>query len=44
MLHAQGGDELLVLGLVTVLGEDAEQRLPLVQSLLGLPPSPLSDL
>ena len=37
VLHAEGGDELLVLGLVTVLGEDAEQRLPLVQGLLGLP-------
>merc|ERR1719411_1360195 len=37
VLHAQGGDELLVHRLVTVLGEDAEQRLPLVQGLLGLP-------
>ena len=30
----------LVLGLVAVLGQDAEQSLPLVQSLLGLPHSP----
>ena len=37
VLHAKGGDQLLVLGLVTVLGEDAEQSLPLVQGLLGLP-------
>merc|ERR1719411_1915297 len=40
VLHAQGGDQLLVHRLVTVLGKDAEQRLPLVQSLLGLPHSP----
>ncbi len=33
MLHAEGCDELLVHGLVTVLAEDAEQRLPLVQRL-----------
>ena len=37
MLHAQGGDQLLVHGLVAVLGEDAEQGLPLVQSLGSLP-------
>ena len=36
VLHAQGGDQLLVLGLVTILGQDAEQRLSLVQGLLGL--------
>jgi hypothetical protein len=33
VLHAEGCDELLVHGLVTVLTEDAEQRLPLVQRL-----------
>ena len=27
MLHAQGGDQLLVHGLVAVLGQDAQQRL-----------------
>ena len=37
MLHAQGGDKLLVHGLVAVLCEDAEQGLPLVQSLGSLP-------
>merc|ERR1719499_1316661 len=40
VLHAQGGDQLLVHRLVAVLGKDAEQRLPLVKSLLGLPHSP----
>ena len=33
VLHAESGDKLLVHGLVTVLAEDAEQRLPLVQGL-----------
>ena len=27
VLHAQGGDKLLVHGLVAVLGQDAQQRL-----------------
>ena len=34
---AEGGDQLLVHGLVAVFGEDAEQGLPLVQSLGSLP-------
>ena len=34
---AESGDQLLVHGLVAVLGEDAEQGLPLVQSLGSLP-------
>ena len=34
---AEGSDQLLVHGLVAVLGEDAEQGLPLVQSLGSLP-------
>ena len=34
---AESGDELLVHGLVAVLGEDAEQGLPLVQGLGSLP-------
>merc|ERR1712029_1139351 len=33
VLHAEGSHELLVHGLVTVLGQDAEQGLALVQSL-----------
>ena len=33
----EGSDQLLVHGLVAVLGEDAEQGLPLVQSLGSLP-------
>ena len=36
---AESGDELLVHGLVAVLGEDAEQGLPLVQGLGSLPQS-----
>merc|ERR550519_1779684 len=36
VLHAEGGHELLVHGLVTVLGQDAEQGLTFVQSLGGL--------
>ena len=40
MFHlAKSGDELLVHGLVAVLGEDAEQGLPLVQGLGSLPQS-----
>ena len=42
VLHAQRGDQLLVLRLVTVLGQDAEQSLALVQSLLCLPHSPVT--
>merc|ERR1712211_114408 len=37
VLHAEGGDQILVHGLVTVLREAAKQGLPLVQSLGGLP-------
>merc|ERR1719291_153958 len=37
VLLAESGDELLVHGLVAVLGEDAEQGLPLVQGLCSLP-------
>merc|ERR1711994_555967 len=37
MLLTEGSDQLLVHGLVAVLGEDAEQGLPLVQSLGSLP-------
>ena len=37
VLHAESSDELLVHWLVTVLGQDAEESLPLVQSLGGLP-------
>ena len=36
---AESGDQLLVHGLIAVLGEDAEQGLPFVQSLSGLPQS-----
>merc|ERR1711971_799923 len=36
VLHAQGGDELLVHGLIAVLSEDTEQSLALVQSLLPM--------
>ena len=36
---AEGSDQLLVHGLVAVLGEDAQQGLPLVQGLGGLPQS-----
>merc|ERR1712112_515250 len=36
VLHAEGGHELLVHGLVTVLSQDAEQGLALVQSLGSL--------
>ena len=37
MLLAQSSDQLLVHWLITVLGQDAEQGLPLVQGLGGLP-------
>jgi len=36
VLHAQGGDQLLVHGLVAVLGQDAQQRLSLVKRLGSL--------
>jgi len=36
VLHAQGGDQLLVHGLVAVLGQDAQQRLTLVKRLGSL--------
>merc|ERR1719410_743218 len=36
VLHAQGGDQLLVHGLVAVLGQDAQQRLTFVKRLGGL--------
>ena len=37
MLHTEGRDELLVHRLVTVLSQDTEEGLPLVQGLGGLP-------
>ena len=37
VLHAQSCDQLLVHGLVAVLGQDTEQCLPFVQGLGGLP-------
>merc|ERR1719192_44667 len=37
VLLAEGGDQLLIHGLVAILGEDAKQGLPLVQSLGSLP-------
>ena len=40
VLHAQSRDQLLVHGLIAVLGQDAEKSLALVKSLLGLPHSP----
>merc|ERR1719411_2059792 len=40
VLHAQSRDQLLVHGLIAVLGQDAEKSLALVESLLGLPHSP----
>ena len=40
MLHAESCDELLVHWFVTILGEDTEQSLSLVQSLGGLPDTP----
>ena len=39
VFHAEGSNQFLVHGLVAVLGEDAEQGLPLVQGLGGLPQS-----
>merc|ERR1719284_350399 len=40
VLHAEGSDELLVHGFITVLGENAEQSLSLVQGLGGLTDTP----
>ena len=37
VLHAESGDQLLVHRLITVLGQDTEESLSLVQSLGGLP-------
>ena len=37
MLHAESRDELLVHWLVTVLSQDTQEGLPLVQGLGGLP-------
>jgi len=39
VLHAEGGDQLLVHGLVAVLGENAQQSLTFVKSLSCLPES-----